>query len=132
MPTEPFLRPTGEPTLAPFQGDFWMEFTTPVSSVEFVSGSWDQVGAGQILVYDPSGTLVGNISNTHLAVETFDITGLGPIKKIHFNSITDPSGAGIDNLSFTPIVAVPAPGALLLAGLGTGAVGWLRRRRALA
>jgi hypothetical protein len=37
-----------------------------------------------------------------------------------------------DDFSFTPAgQVVPAPGALLLAGMGTGLVGWLRKRRSL-
>ena len=129
MPSEPVLRPTGEPDFGSYQGDFWMQFTAPVvTSVTFDSGYWDSLGSGIINVYDPGMGLLASLSNANTGVFTFAISGLGPIGYVYFNSIADPAGGDIDNLAFN---AIPAPGALLLGALGAGLVGWMRRRRAM-
>jgi len=129
MPTQPILRPTGEPDYYYiFQGDFWIQFTTPAIEVQFDSGCWDGVGVGVINVYNPGGSLIASLTNTTTGVNVTNLTGIGPIGKIYFNSIGDGAGADIDNLAFSPI---PAPGAILLGSIGLGVVSWLRRRRTL-
>ncbi|TKJ33694.1 MAG: hypothetical protein CEE38_20140 [Planctomycetes bacterium B3_Pla] len=126
MPTQPILRPDGGPST--YQGDFWMQFTTPVVEVQFDSGYWDSIGSGIIDVYGPAMNPLVSLSNTGTGVELISISGLGSIGYIYFNSVADPAGGDIDNLAFTQI---PAPGAILLGGIGVGVVGWLRRRRTL-
>jgi len=128
MPTMPVLRATGEPDFYIFQGDFYIQFPTPVVDVQFISGYWDYIGTGIIDVYGPYGNLLASLSNTTTGVNTTDLSALGKIGKIYFNTIGDGAGADLDNLSFSPI---PAPGAILLGGIGAGIVGWLRRRRTL-
>ena len=125
MPTQPVLRPTGEPDYYVFQGDFWMKFPSPVTYVEFDSGYWDNPGNAKIDVYDPSMNLLANLTNPGTGVQKISISGLGPLGYVYFNSIGDGAGADIDNL------VIPAPGAILLGGIGAGLVGWLRRRRTL-
>jgi hypothetical protein len=130
MPASPVLRPAGgQQPYSLFQGDFWMEFVAPVLDVTFDSGYWDAVGAAVIDVYDPSMTPLASFSNTTTGVETISISGLGQIGYVYFNSVADPYGGDIDNLAFTS--TIPAPGAVLLGTLGTGLLGWLRRRGTL-
>ena len=128
MPTQPVLRPTGEPDYYVFQGDFWIQFTTPVVEVQFDSGYWDGVGTAVIDVYDPYMNLLANLSNTTTGVNVTNLSGMGSIGYIYFNSIADGAGGDIDNLGFTQI---PAPGAILLGSIGVGFVSWLRRRKTL-
>jgi len=126
MPTQPILRPDGGPST--YAGDFWIKFTTPAIDVQFDSGYWDGVGNGVINVYDQYMNPLASLTNTTTGVNVTDLSGLGRISYIYFNSVADGAGADIDNLGFTPI---PAPGAILLGGIGAGLVGWLRRRRTL-
>jgi hypothetical protein len=128
MPTQPILRPTGEPDYYMFKGDFWIAFPTPVTEVQFDSGYWDETGTALIAMFDPYSNLLGFVTNTTTGVETINISGMGKIGAIYFNSISDSAGADIDNLGFTQI---PAPGAIVLGGIGAGLIGWLRRRRTL-
>jgi len=104
-------------------------FTTPVTSVtvDWVTIRTEDI---HITAYDFGGNILYAQSATGLVTDpawgTFTFTGVGPIAKISFWDAT--GSVGVGRLEFTPI---PAPGAILLGGIGVGIVGWLRRRRAL-
>jgi hypothetical protein len=96
----------------------------PISSVTF---SW-AIFSNEIYAnaYDASDNLV----------DSFSLVGAPPNGQatLSGSGITRVSWhdgnaqVGIDSMTWTPI---PAPGAILLGGIGAGLVGWLRRRKTL-
>ena len=86
---------------------------------------------------DPTGASIPYINAANTAVapggDWYGL-GLGNVRVVNL-TVTSPGAdkMDIDGLYRQDhlIMAVPAPGALLLAGLGTAFAGWMRRRRAL-
>ena len=142
-------------------GRFEISFGIPILSAQFEAGvfgwsavSWDYVMEAYDKDGNPVGMSDGGGANMNLVPGAhapysyqisgntwrfmtsydFDIAVLSPLLIFddpvtrlvwHDDQIGD---VGIDTLAVTPI---PAPGAILLGGIGVGLVGWLRRRRTL-
>jgi PEP-CTERM motif-containing protein len=122
MPTSPVLSPN-----PPFSGDFGIRFPSGATDVSFLSGFWDVAHSGIINVFTPSNALIGTFTNPGTGVQTFNFDG-DVIGRISFNSLADPAGADIDNLTFSP---VPEPSTVLLLAsslVGLGGAAWRRNR----
>ncbi len=103
-------------------------FTNPTP---YVTIDWWDIYTGQIhiIAYDSGGSVIDAFDGPTTSYDdsgTETLSGSSLISYLTFNN----SGGlvQIANMEFSPI---PAPGAILLGGIGVALVGWLRRRRTL-
>lgn len=124
--------------------DSWlvMDFSALANSLSLDFGNddpdWSEAGDMAILTVYLDGTQVGQ---TTVEMNRDDVMNQSiAVSGVTFDSATfyydvDPSiglAEMVDNIEFELAGStVPAPGAILLGTLGTGLVGWLRRRRAM-
>jgi len=127
----------GEPLIIEFSSGL-DAFATQIQS-----NNWG-TGTASIWAYDASNNLLGTFTIPSIAAVYGDDsatllgvaidTGDDPISRIELGiGGFESSDFAINRISLAPsdVATIPAPGAMLLAGLGSVVVGWLRRRRTL-
>lgn len=108
------------------QYNFVVPATTTATTV-LEAGIWVENGDGASAVefFDGAGALLATLSTSgsDFFVGYRDSAGIASLK------ITDGGFYLTDDLQFSSSISVPAPGALVLAGIGLTLTGWLRRSR---
>jgi hypothetical protein len=125
--------PTLEGTTA---GILTLDFSTPTDTLEFgvaLKSNYTATPGYVVKLYDSSyaliGTFTGDTSPLVLWSEgQFTYSGTMVRRAVIGFNEQAANRFAFDNLTINPI---PAPGAIMLSGIGLGLVNWLRRRRTL-
>jgi len=149
--------PTGPLTLAPTFGlnvEFWDPAVSPASnsilpqpgntsplsvlldsqasSITWTMGHASPPSSVDINFYASDGSLVHSVNQSLIAnYNVYSFGGFGNFAGLTIYNNNDPAGLRFQNFSYEAVSTVPAPGAILLGGIGVSIVGWLRRRRTL-
>ncbi len=115
--SEPFITSDGSNPTSPvlsgsplFEGDITGKFVIPgtdtptiVESFTLDAGYFNELNSTRIEWFDPAGEKLGQMTNSILGIERFNITG-GNIASWKIGIIaTETAGYAIDNVSFTPV-----------------------------
>jgi len=107
-------------------------FDEPMSFISIYAAGGFEQDEFTMEAYNAANVLVDTDTVATQDWARLSVSSAAGIHRVVLTQTSDNAAFTYDDLSFRPAsVVVPAPGALLLGTLGTGLLGWLRRRRTL-